>query len=334
MREVLPTLERWSHEGTRAALATVVSVERSAPRGPGSIMALSETGQIVGSVTGGCVEPDVVLAAEDVLGGGPPRLREYGIADEDAFAVGLPCGGAVRIFIEAMDADVIARLAAAVRDETALGVITRIAGPHVGERTVSDADGVDDEAAALIRAGHSGAIGTGDDERFVLGVAARPRMYVFGAIDFASALATLGRFMGYHVTVCDARAAFVTKERFPDADEIVVAWPHTLIAEAPIDERSAICILTHDAKFDGPALHAALKTRAGYIGAMGSRRTVARREERLRAEGLTDADFARVHSPIGMSISSKTPEEVAVAVGAQIIQTMRSHPAPVPSVIR
>lgn len=334
MREVLPTLEQWSREGTRAALATVVSVERSAPRGPGSIMAVSETGQIVGSVTGGCVEPDLVLAAEEVLAGGAPQLREYGIADEDAFAVGLPCGGAVRIFVEVMDPGVIARLTEAVRDETPLGVVTHIAGARAGERAVVDAADADDEAAALIRAGHSGAIGSGDDECFVLSVAARPRMYVFGAIDFASSLASLGRFMGYHVTVCDARAAFVTKERFPDADEIVVAWPHELIAEAPIDERSAICILTHDAKFDGPALQAALKTRAGYIGAMGSRRTVARREERLRAEGLTDTDFARIHSPIGMSISSKTPEEVAVAIGAQIIQTMRSHPAPVPSVSR
>ncbi len=334
MREVLAMLEGWSQRGTRAALATVVSVEKSAPRGPGSMMALSEDGQIVGSVTGGCVEPDVVMAAEEVLAGGAPQLREYGIADEDAFAVGLPCGGAVRIFVEAMDPEVIARLADAVRDEAPLGVVTRISGPDIGERVVTDADGADDEAAALIRAGQSGAIGSGDDERFVLSVAARPRMYVFGAIDFASSLATLGRFMGYHVTVCDARSAFVTKERFPDADEIVVAWPHELIADAPIDERSAICILTHDAKFDGPALHAALKTRAGYIGAMGSRRTVARREERLRAEGLTDTDFARIHSPIGLGISSKTPEEVAVAIGAQIIQTMRSRVAPAPSVSR
>ena len=297
-------------------------------------MALSEHGQIVGSVTGGCVEPDIVLAAEDVLAGGPPQLREYGIADEDAFAVGLPCGGAVRIFIEEMDSDVVTRLADAMRDESPLGVITHIAGPHLGERAIVEAGGADDDAAELIRAGHSGAIGSGEDERFVLSVSARPRMYVFGAIDFASALATLGKFLGYHVTVCDARAAFVTKERFPDADEIVVAWPHELISDAPIDERSAICILTHDAKFDGPALHAALKTRAGYIGAMGSRRTVARREERLRAEGLTDADFARVHSPIGMSISSKTPEEVAVAIGAQIIQTMQTSVVTAPSVSR
>ena len=334
MRGVLPTLERWSRDGIRAVVATVVSVERSAPRGPGSVMALSETGEIAGSVTGGCVEPDVVLAAEEVLGGGSPQLRSYGIADEEAYAVGLPCGGAVRIFVEAMEPDVVARLAEAVRDETSLGVVTRIAGDHIGERVVTDADGADEESSRLIRAGESGAIGEGDDERFVLTVAPRPRMYVFGAIDFASSLATLGRFLGYHVTVCDARAAFVTAERFPDADELVVAWPHELIAGAQIDERSAICVLTHDAKFDVPALLAALKTPAGYIGAMGSRRTTARREERLREQGLSDRDLARIHAPIGLSISSTTPQEVAVAIGAQIIQSMRSRAGDIASVPR
>jgi xanthine dehydrogenase accessory factor len=297
-------------------------------------MALSEDGQIAGSVTGGCVEPDVVIAAEEVLAGGAPRLREYGIADEDAFAVGLPCGGAVRIFVDAMDSEVVSRIARAIRDETSLAVITRIAGPHVGDRIVMDANGADADAARLIRAGESGAVGTGDDERFVLTVAPRPRMYVFGAIDFASSLATVGSFLGYHVTVCDARAAFVTPERFPDADELVVRWPHELIADAPIDERSAICVLTHDAKFDVPALLAALKTPAGYIGAMGARRTTERRAERLRAEGLTDEEMERIHAPIGLRIKSRTPQEVAVAIGAEIIQTMRSRVADVTSVAR
>ncbi len=325
MREVLPMLERWSREGTRAALATVISVEKSAPRGPGSMMALAQNGQIAGSVTGGCVEPDVVIAGEEVLAGGPPRLREYGIADEDAFEVGLPCGGAVRIFVEEMDPEVVSRVGEAVRDETSLAVITRIAGTHVGDRVITDADGADPDAARLIRAGESGTVGSGDDERFVLTVAPRPRMYVFGAIDFASSLATIGRFLGYHVTVCDARAAFVTPERFPDADELVVSWPHELIAEAPIDERSAVCVLTHDAKFDVPALLAALRTPAGYIGAMGARRTTERRAERLRQEGVTDREMERIHAPIGLSIMSKTPQEVAVAIGAEIIATMRAR---------
>jgi len=332
MREILPMLEEWSRTGERAALATVVSVERSAPRGPGSTMALAASGAIAGSVTGGCVEPDVVLAAEAVLAGGPPQLREYGIADEEAFEVGLPCGGAVRIFVQEMDPAVVTRLAAAVRDETSIGVVTRIAGPRIGERVVTGAAGSDPDAAGLIRAGQSGAIGTGDDERFVLAVAPRPRLYVFGAIDFASSLATVGRFLGYRVTVCDPRAAFVTPERFPDADELVVRWPHELLAEVPVDERSAICVLTHDAKFDVPALLAALGTPAGYIGAMGSRRTAARREERLRDEGVTDRDLARIHAPIGLSIGSKTPQEVAVAIGAQIIQTMRTRVGEIASV--
>ena len=334
MREILPTLEGWSRDGIRAALATVISVERSAPRGPGSMMALSANGQIAGSVTGGCVEPDVVLAAEDVLAGGPPVVRDYGYSDDEAFEVGLPCGGAVRILVDEMDPDVVARLAEAVREEASLAVVTRIAGPHVGDRVVTEADGADAEAAALIRAGESGTVGSGDDERFVMTVAPRPRMYVFGAIDFASSVATMGRFLGYHVTVCDARGAFVTPERFPDADELVVRWPHELIAEAPIDERSAICVLTHDAKFDVPALQAALKTSAGYIGAMGARRTTDRRTERLRAEGVSDEEMARIHAPIGLSIRSRTPQEVAVAIGAEIIQTMRTRIANVASVAR
>jgi xanthine dehydrogenase accessory factor len=297
-------------------------------------MALTEDGQIAGSVTGGCVEPDVVAAAEGVLAGGPPVVRSYGYTDDEAFEVGLPCGGSVRILVESMDSETVARLADAVRTEAALGVVTRIAGPHIGDRVVVDAEGADPEAAALIRAGDSGAVGSGDDERFVLTIAPRPRMYVFGAIDFASSLATVGKFLGYHVTVCDARGAFVTPERFPDADELVVRWPHELIAEAPIDERSAICVLTHDAKFDVPALLAALKTSAGYIGAMGARRTTERRAERLRAEGLTDEEMKRIHAPIGLSINSRTPQEVAVAIGAEIIQTMRSRVADIVSVAR
>lgn len=334
MRDVLPRLEEWTRQGKRAAIATVIDVERSAPRGPGSLMALSEDGQIAGSVTGGCVEPDVVIAAEDVIAGGPAVVRDYGYSDDDAFAVGLPCGGAVRILIDAMDPDIVGALAEAVRDETSLGVVTRISGPHLGDRIVTNMRGADADAGALIAAGESGTVGTGDDERFVLTVAPRPRMYIFGAIDHASSLATMGKFLGYRVTVCDARAPFVTPERFPDADELVVRWPHELIAEAVIDERSAICVLTHDTKFDVPALHAALKTPAGYIGAMGSRKTTARREERLREEGVTDAELARIHAPIGLKISSRTPPEVAVAVAAQIIQTMRTRIAGLASVGR
>lgn len=330
MFEILPTLEEWCRDGVRAIVATVVSVERSSPKGPGAAMAIAEDGRIAGSVTGGCVEPDLVLAAEEVMRAGATVVKEYGIADDDAFEVGLPCGGAVRILLERMDPQVVAALAEAVRDETTLGVVTALAGPEAGRRELVGADAADGDVAALVASGASGTVGQGDDERFVLAVGARPRMYIFGAVDFASALATVGRFLGYRVSVCDARAIFVTPERFPDADELIVGWPHKVIADAHVDERSAICVLTHDAKFDVPALQAALATSAGYIGAMGSKRTTARRADRLREEGVTPDEMARIHAPIGLSIKSKTPQEVAVAIGAEIIQTMRSR-APQPA---
>jgi xanthine dehydrogenase accessory factor len=149
-------------------------------------------------------------------------------------------------------------------------------------------------------------------------------MYVFGAIDHAAALATVGRYLGFRVTVCDARSKFVTPERFPDVDELVVEWPDKFLENAPVDERTAICVLTHDHKFDVPVLKVALRTPAGYIGAMGARRTNAERAERLRAEGVTDDEIARIHAPIGLKIGSRSPEEVAVAIAAQIVQVMRS----------
>jgi xanthine dehydrogenase accessory factor len=324
----------WSGEGRPAVIAMVVAVERSGPKPPGAAMAIADDGAIAGSVTGGCVEPDLVVAAESVMQTGQAIVRDYGIADDDAFAVGLPCGGAVRIVLMRMDPIVVDALAAAVDVEATLGLITPLAGPHVGVGTLVGGDDADDEIAALIRRGECGIVGSGDGERFVLSVAPKPRMYIFGAVDFAAALATVGAFLGYHVTVSDARGMFVTRERFPDAHELVVSWPHMVIAESHVDERSAICVLTHDAKFDVPALQAALATDAGYIGAMGSKRTTARREERLREDGATDAELARIHAPIGLSIRSKTPQEVAVAIGAEIIQTMRARAASSVSVNR
>ena len=155
---------------------------------------------------------------------------------------------------------------------------------------------------------------------FVSSFVPRPSMYVFGAVDHAAALADVGRFLGYRVTVCDARARFVTRERFPDVDKLVVEWPDAFLERAPVDERTAICVLTHDHKFDVPLLKVALRTPAAYIGAMGSRRTTDDRAERLRAEGVTDEELARLHAPIGLRIGARSPEEVAVAIGAEIVE--------------
>ena len=310
VRDVLETLERWVGEGTRVATATVVKTERSAPRGPGAVLAVSERGEVAGSVTGGCVEPAVYDEAREVLAGGPPRLVTYGIADEEAFEVGLPCGGTVHIFIDLAERDIVEGIAAAVRAERPVALEVHVAGARIGEKR-------------LVSNGAVPETGLASDELFVSSFLPRPEMYVFGAVDHAAAVATVGRFLGYRVTVCDARAKFVTPERFPDVDELVVEWPDRFLAHAHVDERTVICVLTHDHKFDIPLLKVALETPAGYIGAMGARRTNAERAERLREEGVSDEALERIHAPIGLDIGSRTPEEVAIAVGGEIVATFR-----------
>jgi xanthine dehydrogenase accessory factor len=309
MKDVLETLEGWNAEGLRFATATVVKIERSAPLGPGAVLAVSEKGEVAGSVTGGCVEPAVYEEAQDVLAGGPPRLVTYGIADEEAFEVGLPCGGTVHIFLGLGQRDLVDELAAAVRDERPVALATEISGSEIGTQCLVELDG------------HFEAAIEGDT--FFLPFAPRPEMYVFGAVDHAAAIGRIGKFLGYRVTICDARARFATRDRFPEVDEVAVQWPDEFLRAAPVDERTAICVLTHDHKFDVPLLKVALETPAGYIGAMGAKRTTESRNERLRAEGVTEEQLARIHAPIGLRIGSRTPEEVAVAVAAEIVATRR-----------
>jgi xanthine dehydrogenase accessory factor len=304
VKDVLPTLERWVGEGLRAAVATVVDRKGSAPRDVGASLALNERGEIAGSVTGGCVEPAVIGEAQEVLAGAAARVVTYGIADDEAFDVGLACGGTVAILVHELDPGVVAPLAAAVADDRAVSLRVRLA------------DGAQEVGAAA----ETGLEQAPDGLVFVEGFAPRPALYVFGAVDHAAALVAVGRFLGYRVTVCDARGAFVTRERFPDADELVVDWPDRFLARAPVDERTAICVLTHDQKFDVPVLKAALATPARYVGAMGSVVAVADRCERLRAEGVGDGELARIHQPIGLAIGARSPEEVAIAVAAELVQ--------------
>jgi len=297
----------WDAEGLRAAWAIVVETERSTPREPGAALAVNERGDVAGSVTGGCVEPAVFEEARAVLAGEPARLVEYGIEDEMAFEVGLPCGGTVRILIGPVDPDVVRELSAALAEERAVEL----------EVSVS-------EGARLVPAGERTEPELTDGV-FHLPLLPRPRMYVFGAVGHAAALARVGRLLGYHVTVSDARARFVTRERIPEADELVVGWPDEVLRDAPVDERTAICVLTHDRKLDVPALKAALASPAGYIGAMGSRRTTEARAAALREEGVGDEDLARIRAPIGLDIGSRTPAEVAVAVAAEIVSVRRGR---------
>jgi xanthine dehydrogenase accessory factor len=312
MREILPTLVRWHAAGGRVAMATVVERRGSAPRDPGASLALNELGEIAGSVTGGCVEPSVLREAQEVLEGGPARVREYGISDDAAFEVGLACGGTVGILIASLDTSLVPTLDEAVRADRPIALAITAAGEAIGAQALYD--------GPLLELGESALVDLDGESVFVHALTPRPNLYVFGAIDHAAALARVGKVLGYRVTVCDARAAFVTPERFPEADELVVDWPDRFLRRAPVDARTAVCVLTHDEKFDVPALLAALETPAVYIGAMGNKVTTADREERLRAEGVDDAGIGRIHAPIGLAIGARSPEEVAVAIGAEIVE--------------
>jgi xanthine dehydrogenase accessory factor len=312
VREILETIEGWAREELRVVLATLVGAERSAPREPGAAMAISERGDVAGSLTGGCVEPALYEEARAILAGGSPRLVTYGIEDEDAFEVGLPCGGTIHVFLGELEPSVIDELAAVVSADEPVALAQTVAGPRIGAQELVPVGG-------LVDAGLEGDV-------FVLPLLPRPRMYVFGAGDHAAAVARTGGLLGYHVTVCDARARLLTRERFPEPDELVVAWPHEFLASALVDERTAICVLTHDHKFDVPLLQAALATPAAYIGALGGRKTREDRAEKLRAEGVTEDHLTRIHAPIGLDIGAKTPEEVGVAVAAEIVAV--THAAP------
>ena len=305
MRDILETIAAWDAEGLRAAWAIVVETERSTPREPGAALAVNERGDVAGSVTGGCVEPAVYEEARAVLAGGPARLVEYGIEDETAFEVGLPCGGTVRIFIGLVDGNVVAELNEALADERPVELEVSASG---GTRVVPAGERVESQL---------------EEGVFHLPFLPRPRMYVFGAVGHAAALARIGRLLGYHVTVSDARARFVTAERIPEADELVVGWPDEVLRDAPVDQRTAICVLTHDRKLDVPALKAALASPAGYIGAMGSRRTTEARAAALREEGVGDEELTRIRAPIGLDLGSRTPAEIAVAVAAEIVSVTR-----------
>jgi xanthine dehydrogenase accessory factor len=318
MRDILPTLARWHADGRRVAIATVVERRGSAPRDPGASLALNDLGEIAGSVTGGCVEPAVIREAQEVLDGAPARLREYGIADDEAVEIGLSCGGTVGILIAELDTMLVPSLDEAVRADRPAALMLTASGESIGrQRLHEDEDG---PIAQLLAGGESALADVDGAAVFVHSLLPRPQMYVFGAIDHASALARVGKLLGYRVTICDARARFVTPARFPEADELVVEWPDKFLRSAPVDSRTAICVLTHDEKFDVPAIIAALETPAAYIGAMGSKVTTADREERLRAEGVGDADIARIHAPIGLAIGARSPEEVAIAIGAEIVE--------------
>jgi xanthine dehydrogenase accessory factor len=350
MHDVLDELHRRWSAGESVGLGTVVATFSSAPRAPGAAMLVGGDGTVTGSVSGGCVEGAVYELARQVITDGEPVLQRYGVSDDDAFAVGLTCGGIIDIFVERVSAETMPELGdvvASVHAGEPVAVATTVEHTDralLGRRMIvwrdrrsgglgSDRidDAVADDARGLLAGGRSAVVHYGPDGQrrgegmavFVNSFEPQPRLLVFGAIDFAAAMARVGAFLGYHVTVCDARPVFATTTRFPEADEVVVDWPHRYLdAEAKagrVDERTVVTVLTHDPKFDVPLLEVALRLDLAYVGAMGSRRTHHDRIARLREAGVTDAELAKLSSPVGLDLGARTPEETAVSIAAEVV---------------
>ncbi|MEV7235721.1 XdhC/CoxI family protein [Streptomyces sp. NPDC051020] len=353
MLDIAEELHRWVGQGREFAVATVVAVGGSAPRQPGAALAVDRDGNAIGSVSGGCVEGAVYELCQQALEDGITVREQFGYSDEDAFAVGLTCGGIIDILVTPVRVDdparpVFAAALAAAAASQAAAVVRITDGPAelLGRPQLVHPDGSYEgglgghpeldrtaaaEARAMLDAGRTGPVTIGAEGSrcgrplalLVESSVPPPRMIVFGAIDFAAALVRAGTFLGYHVTVCDARPVFATAARFPDADEIVVDWPHRYLAATAVDARTVLCVLTHDAKFDVPLLERALKLPVAYVGAMGSRRTHLERNDRLRAVGVTELELARLHSPIGLDLGARTPEETALSIAAEIVADRR-----------
>lgn len=362
MLDLAEELRHWLEEDREFAVATVVAVGGSAPRGPGAALAVDSTGAVIGSVSGGCVEGAVYDLCREALRTGRSVLERFGYSDEDAFAVGLTCGGTIDVLVAPVTGESPLRTvlgpalsAVAQGEPAALARVVRGPAELLGRALLVRSDGTPegvlgahpdlDRAAAaatraLLESGRTGTVDvsasgagrrsprTGSEQGshcpggltlLVESNVPPPRMIVFGAVDFASALARAGKFLGYHVTVCDARPVFATPDRFPDADEVVVDWPHRYLGRTATDARTVLCVLTHDAKFDVPLLKTALRMPVAFVGAMGSRRTHEDRNRRLRSEGVTERELSRLRSPIGLDLGARTPEETALSITAEIV---------------
>jgi xanthine dehydrogenase accessory factor len=363
MREVMRELAGWWAAGATVGIGTVVAIRGSSPREPGASMVVGPNGEVVGSVSGGCVEAAVYELTREAAATGTPALERYGISGVDPYGPALTCGGSLDVFASQVSAETFPGLDAVARDVYAgrpVAVATIVEHSDtavVGRRLVvrpqrpgipvpsplmSDGssasqaeqivDTVTADARGLLAAGRSECLSYDPESQprgvgmrvFVQSFAPAPRMLVFGAIDYAAAVARIGSFLGYRVTVCDARPRFATPDRFLGAAQVVVDWPHRYLQRevdaGNLDSRTVICVLTHDHKFDVPVLSLALRLPGlGYVGAMGSRRTHFERLERLRSVGLTDTELARLSSPVGLDLGARTPEETAVSIAAEII---------------
>jgi xanthine dehydrogenase accessory factor len=311
VRDVLDEVKTWLDAGDPVALATVISTWGSAPRPAGSRMAISRSGNIAGSVSGGCLEGEVFEQAQAVLKGKPAQLFHYGVSDDLAWTVGLSCGGEIDVLVEPLN-DVHRHLIAALESETPVVLETDV-GASPGARELLEASTA--EARQLLETENP----VRRDGEFLEPFPRPPELFIFGGSHVAIPLTRLARALGFRITVVDARSKFAEADRFPEARRVIHAWPDEVLNELPMDSSTYIVILTHDPKFDDPTITAALKGHPRYIGAIGSRKTHRERVARLTAAGVSTDDLARVHAPIGLDLGAQTAEETALAIVAEMV---------------
>jgi xanthine dehydrogenase accessory factor len=330
---VLPQLSQWVARGDRVALATVVDVRRSAPRPPGAKMAVNEHGEIAGAVSGGCVEGAVVEIADGVIRGGAPQLTRFGIADEQAWDVGLPCGGEIDVWVQAYEPGRFGQIAS---EGGRAAEVTALDGARPGTKLLVEADGarsgslgapeLDDEAARIAAELLWAERSERRDALFFDVVAPSPRLIIFGAVDVAASLCRLAVAAGWRPYVVDPRKRFAAADRFPDAVEVIAGWPEEAFGRlGGIDRATSIVVLTHDPKLDDAALQIALRSEARFVGAMGSRRAQASRRERLLAAGLSDEELARLSAPLGLDLGAVSGEETALSILAEVVAARHGH---------
>ena len=324
-RDVARDVERWKAEGEEVALATVVRTWGSGPRGPGAKMALTKDARIAGSVSGGCVEAAVVEEGREVLETGTPKLLRFGIADETAWNVGLTCGGSIEIFVEKLDDALFRAFSEALEKRRALARATVIRGADLGWTVlVREGERVKTvvEAAALqsVERGQSDVITAEDGAEIFIDVELpAPSLVMVGGVHVSIALTAMAKSLGYRTIVIDPRGVFGSEERFPHADELIHEWSDEGLEAIGLDRSSAVATLTHDPKIDDPALMVALRSPAFFVGALGSKKTQEKRRKRLLERGLTEAELSRLFAPVGLDIGSRSPEEIALSVMAQIV---------------
>ncbi len=340
MRDILEDVTKWTEQGTAIALATVVQTWGSSPRQEGAKMAITERGEIAGSVSGGCVESAVAEVGLQVLKSGSPQLLHFGVADETAWGVGLACGGSLEVFVERLDPKQFEFLKTLLSREEPAASVTIVRGPEadVGRKiTLSTSDpsaryssldsGSDDptvELALQVTEPSLHELEPDGLQAFVDLMPPPPTLVVVGGNQIAIGLSKLAKTMDMRTVIVDPRRAFATEERFPEVDQLLQAWPAEAFESVPLTASTAVVMLTHDPKIDEPALELALSSPAFYVGALGSKRTQAKRRERLKELGLSEADLDRLHGPVGLDLGADTPDEIALSIMAEIVASRHS----------